>query len=362
MPPVRTLDELNAIIDDIDPIAYSRTRNNLDGAVTRLSPYITRGVITLPHIRERLLQRHNAFACEKLLQELAWREYFQRVWWEKGDAIFSDLRFPRDDWRHHELVTALVEGKTGISAIDAAVAELFKTGYMHNHMRMWVAALATNLARADWHDMGKWLYYHLADGDLASNFLSWQWVAGTSVNKQYTTSQSLINACGGGTERGTWLDIERDDLLTMVIPDVLKPQQPFAYTTTYPESTVHSIAHGETVCLYTPWTLNPAWRREQSSRRILVIDPTWFDAYPVSEAVMDFILAQGAAVIDGLEVWVGEPATLPGFTNAAAVYAVSHPTNQDWAVSFDESAWLHPHVTRYYPSFFAYWQAVTKRA
>ena len=45
-------------VDAIDPIAYCRSRNFVDGSVTRLSPYISRGVIsTRLRIREGISKR-----------------------------------------------------------------------------------------------------------------------------------------------------------------------------------------------------------------------------------------------------------------------------------------------------------------
>jgi len=40
------LDEALAQVVRIDPVAYGRTRNYVDGAVTRLSPYLSRGVLS----------------------------------------------------------------------------------------------------------------------------------------------------------------------------------------------------------------------------------------------------------------------------------------------------------------------------
>ena len=75
-------------IDSIDPLQYAKTRNYIDGAVTRLSPYISRGVIRLQHIKDTVLAKgHKIYQIEKFLQELAWREYWQRVWWQLGDAF-----------------------------------------------------------------------------------------------------------------------------------------------------------------------------------------------------------------------------------------------------------------------------------
>jgi deoxyribodipyrimidine photo-lyase len=355
---LRSYQEILEQIDAIDPVEYAQTRNHLNGAVTRLSPYISRGVITLPFVRDRLLENHSQKDSEKLIQELAWREYFQNVWWEKVDDIFSDLRFKRQDWKYDGLVSAIVSASTGIRAIDEAVVELYDTGYMHNHVRMWVASIACNLAGAHWHSMGQWLYYNLIDGDLASNFLSWQWVAGTSVNKRYTVSQDLINACSDSKQTDTWLAIERDDLLTMAIPDQLKISETAVFTMEYPETDIDTVSGAE-VGLYTPWTLDPTWRQPEPMRRILVIDSQWFDRYPVSQNVLDFIIRQGQTVIPELEVYAGDIQALPGIDDAS-IYFKNHQTNQHWPGYRDQVERLFPNVTGYYPSFFKYWQTVKK--
>ncbi len=354
--PIKSLAMLRAQIDSIDVKAYAKTRNHLDGAVSKLSPYISRGVITLPQVRDLILERASVADAEKFIQELAWREYFQRVWWAKGDAIFRDLRFPRSDWRHHDLVSALIDAKTGVTAIDTAVTTLYKTGYMHNHVRLWVASIACNLAKAEWYNMGRWLYAHLVDGDLASNFLSWQWVAGTSVSKIYTVDQSLINSWSSVKQPYSILNFRREDMLTVPCPQVLLSSHVFALTWASRQSTVTGSVKGQRVALYTPWTLSPTCAPE-ADRRILVFDPEWFGEFPVSDQVHDFIVAQGQAVIPNLEVWYGNLGDIPGYGEATARNAVAHPTNQTWPqVTYTAPDWLFPQVTGYFPSFFAYWQ------
>lgn len=359
--PARTYPELLELIDMIDPVAYAKTRNHLSGAVTKLSPYITRGVLDLPTIRDRLYARHDPTDCEKLVQELAWREYFQNVWYAQGDAIFTELRFMRDDWSHHELVTNVVDGQTGITVLDTAIDELYATGYLHNHNRMSLASVACNLARAHWYEMGRWLYYHLIDGDPASNFCSWQWVAGTSVNKQYTVNQALINACSDKQQTGTWLDVDRAATLTMPVPDVLHAHEPSTFTSALPDAAPDIVAPGADVVLYTPWTLNPRFAADSKAERILVIDTDWFARLPVSELVMDFIVRQGSAVIPHLQVHVGTIDTM-ALEAAHQVQYETHPTNLHWPGTGEPRAKLFPTVSGYYPSFFKYWQAVQRAA
>jgi deoxyribodipyrimidine photo-lyase len=352
--------ELLHRIDSIDVEAYAKTRNHLDGAVSRLSPYITRGVLPLPLIRDRILARCTPAEAEKFIQELAWREYFQNVWWEKGDAILSDLRFPRTDWSHHELVTAVVDAATGVDVLDTATRRLYETGYLHNHERMWLASVSTNSARAHWWPMSRWMYYYLRDGDIASNSLSWQWVAGTSVNKQYVCNQDLINACSGTTQHGTWLDVPREMVLAQNIPEHLTHHEPYMLSTVLPDtSDIPSLA-GETVHLYHPWHLDPVWRMGEATRQILVLEPSHFTRFPVAETVIDFIVRQGVAVLPNLEVYVGEVSDLPGMNEAAQCVTRAYPAIRHWPteITQDPVPRLFPFATEYYPSFFAYWQAV----
>lgn len=67
-------------IDRVNPLSYEKTRNFVDGAVTNLSPYISRGVISTRQVLERLLAKGYKIAeIESLVKELCWRDYFQRV-------------------------------------------------------------------------------------------------------------------------------------------------------------------------------------------------------------------------------------------------------------------------------------------
>ena len=69
--------------------------------------------------------------------------------------------------------------------VDEAVRTLYATGMLHNHARMWLASYVVHVRKVHWRCGADWLYGHLLDGDLASNHLSWQWVAGTGSRKPY---------------------------------------------------------------------------------------------------------------------------------------------------------------------------------
>jgi deoxyribodipyrimidine photo-lyase len=363
LPHYKTYQDLVDFITTIDPVSYAKTRNHLDGDVTRLSPYITRGVISLPDIRSLIYQNYSPEASEKLIQELAWREYFYRVWYEKGDAIFDDLRFEQKNVRSHELVSSLVQATTGITVLDDGIRKLYNQGYMHNHVRMWVAMTACTVAKAYWYPMSRWMYYHLLDGDIASNTLSWQWVAGTSRSEPYTAHQQLINACSSSQQTGTFLDVPRDDVGTGDVPDVLEATESFAYTTELPQGDDIILDSDATVFLYHPWHLDPTWRNDETADvKVLVLEPSHFNKFPVSQKVIDFIITTARTMIPGIQLYVGEIADLKGIDTVRKIYTRHHPCAEHFPCVIDERPELFPDVPKkYYKSFFAYWKEVGKR-
>ena len=51
-------------LDQVDPIAYGKTRNYIDGAVSYLSPYISRGVISTQQVLLHVLKK--GYALEQI--------------------------------------------------------------------------------------------------------------------------------------------------------------------------------------------------------------------------------------------------------------------------------------------------------
>ena len=171
----------------VRPSAYASSRNHLDGAVTRLSPYLTHGLLSLPEVAAAVAARHALPLQHKLVQELGWREYFHHVWRHRGDAILDSLHDgPRPEAAYQRaLPDDIRQARTGVPVIDAAVRTLYATGWLHNHARMWLASYVVHQRGVHWRAGADWLVAHLLDGDLASNHLSWQWIAGTASHKPY---------------------------------------------------------------------------------------------------------------------------------------------------------------------------------
>jgi len=172
---------------EVQPDAYARTRNALEGAVTRLSPYITHGLLSIRDVYDIVNARHPLDAKHKFVFELGWRAYWRHVWQHMGAGIHQSLHagvLP-DEAYQSVMPGDILEARTRVPAIDQAVRELYETGYLHNHARMWLASYLVHLRKVHWHTGAQWMLSHLLDGDLASNHLSWQWVAGTASAKPY---------------------------------------------------------------------------------------------------------------------------------------------------------------------------------
>ena len=173
-------------IAQIDPRRYASTRNHLTGAVTGLSPYLTHGYLSLTEAVQAIREHVPLSAEDKLFSEFCWRLFFHHVWSHKGDAILNNLRPGLPGVVYRDALPADIrQGRTGLPVIDQSVRQLYSTGYLHNHARMWLASYVIHLRHIHWRAGADWLYSHLLDGDLASNHLSWQWVAGTFSTKPY---------------------------------------------------------------------------------------------------------------------------------------------------------------------------------
>jgi deoxyribodipyrimidine photo-lyase len=182
-----TLAAARARIAAVRPADYARTRNLVGGDVTHLSPYITHGFVTVPEVLAGVAARSSVGVQHKFVFELGWREYFRHVWAHRGEAILYSLHegvLP-DEAYAHELPAEIREARTGVPVIDCAVRTLYATGTLHNHARLWLASYVVHHRKVHWRAGADWLYGHLLDGDLASNHLSWQWVAGTGSHKPY---------------------------------------------------------------------------------------------------------------------------------------------------------------------------------
>ncbi len=344
----------------IDPIKYGSTRNYLDGAVTYLSPYISRGIISTKFILSEILKRgYQPVQIEKFIQELAWRDYWQQIWIAKGDAINQDLKHEQKPVSNTSISKAIVEGNTGVEAIDNAILEFYKTGYLHNHLRMYIASISTNMAQSHWKVPAQWMYYHLLDADWASNALSWQWVAGANANKKYVVNQDNINTYCLAYQKNTFLDVPYEAFNALQIPEILKDIPLLELKTPLPKQKAIVIDEVLPTCIYNFYNLDPLWKKDISANRILLLEPSHFEQYPVSQNTIDFIFNISEENIENIQIYVGEFHELIKEHNFGDIYYKEHPLNQHYEGIEEPRDWMFT-VKGYYPSFFSFWKKCKK--
>ncbi len=348
-------DEIAQRISNIKPIKYGRTRNFIDGAVTYLSPYISRGVISTKQVLSKVLERGYApQKIEKFIQELAWRDYWQQVWTAKGDKINSDLKNKQTPVSNTAIPSAIVNATTGIEAIDLAITHLYRSGYVHNHVRMYIASIACNISQSHWKLPAQWMYYHLLDGDWASNALSWQWVAGANSNRKYYANQKNINKYCHTGQKDTFLDVSYDAFKTLGIPEVLRDIVDLQLKTPLPQHSPIAIDEKLPTLLYNLYNLDPFWKKDMVANRILLLEPKHFRDYPVSQRTIDLVLALSKN-IKGIQVFVGEFDSLLHSYSLGDIYYKEHPFNTHYQ-GIQESRDRMFDVQGYHPSFFAFWK------
>lgn len=323
----------------VNPRTYANTRNQLDGAVTGLSPYFTHGMLGLTQAAGALHERQPLSFEDKLVFEFGWREFFQHVWehaGDGGDAILRDMHntAPWPGTYADNVPADIREGRTGVVAIDSAIRVLYATGYLHNHARMWLASYVVHLRKVHWRAGADWLYGHLLDGDLPSNHLSWQWVAGTFSTKPYLFNADNVLKYAPATHRSAWaspgsvidqsyeaLDAlarqrgdvgpERGRHAGVGEPTLLDRFHPSFMPSTQADGAplaINTIA-GCAVELVHPWSLSSRAASAQiepakAPWRIGIIHLPAHARFPWSEQRWHFVLQAMAAVTD--TVWVGD--------------------------------------------------------
>ena len=353
-------DQILNKIDLIDPYKYAVTRNFKNGNVTKLSPYISRGVISTRFIYEKLVEKgFNLKKCEKFIQELAWRDFWQQIWLNKGDLIDEDLKREQEGVNDFKISKSLVEAKTGINCIDEEINNLYEFGYMHNHMRMYVASIATNIAKSHWKTPAKWMYYHLLDGDWASNSLSWQWVAGSNSNKKYYANQENVNKYFNSNQKGTFLDNSYEIISSMNVPDEVSEKQDWNLMTIFSNENEIKIDNSKPTLLYNYYNIDPNWRKNEDVNRVLIFEPKIFKKYPVSQKCIDFSLSLSKNIKD-IQIFFGDIDLLSSKYKVSNFIFKEHPLNLHYNGEEDKRDWLYK-IEGEYLSFFKYWNKIRKK-
>ena len=180
------------VADSIGHYGERRDRPDVDGT-SRLSPYLHAGELSprqiLAALRDHLpISGSQGFPsiAAPYVRELGWREFSYHLLFHHPDTPERSLnaQFERFPWREPtgDLLERWQQGHTGIPIVDAGMRQLWKTGWMHNRVRMLVASLLSKNLRIHWSHGARWFWDTLVDADLANNTQGWQWTAGCGAD------------------------------------------------------------------------------------------------------------------------------------------------------------------------------------
>ena len=162
---------------------YDDLRDDLAvDATSRLSPYLHFGCLSPAELVHRATERGGPGA-EAFVRQVAWRDFHRQVLADRPAAAHDDYRPRGDRWRDDGGETAAWRaGRTGYPLVDAAMRQLAAQGWMHNRGRLITAGFLAKTLYLDWRVGARHFLDLLVDGDVASNQLNWQWVAGTGAS------------------------------------------------------------------------------------------------------------------------------------------------------------------------------------
>jgi len=185
-------DLLDAFLhDSLDEYADARDIP-AQGATSRLAPHLRWGEISpyqVWHATEAARAGATgpaAASATRFLTELGWREFCYHTLFHAPRLATVNIRreFDAFPWPplDERALRAWQEGRTGFPLVDAGMRELWRTGSMHNRVRMVVASFLIKNLLIDRREGERWFWDTLVDADPASNPFNWQWVAGSGAD------------------------------------------------------------------------------------------------------------------------------------------------------------------------------------
>ncbi len=173
---------------------YGSNRNDpsVDGT-SRLSPHLHWGEISPTEVWYRvkgLLESGQLTTSQKksawgYLRQLGWREFSAHLLFHFNHLDLKPLRpeFKEFPWKkNRKAFEAWQKGQTGYPIVDAGMRQLWKTGWMHNRVRMITASFLVKHLLIPWQEGAKWFWDTLVDADLGNNTMGWQWTAGCGAD------------------------------------------------------------------------------------------------------------------------------------------------------------------------------------
>lgn len=163
-----------------------------EDATSHLAPYLHFGQLSARQlvfgISKQLALPHPLL--HPYCRQIAWREFAHHLLWHEPRTLFEPLRshFKNYGWddlstpKSKEHLSAWKKGLTGYPIVDAAMRQLWQTGWMHNRLRMVVGSFLVKDLHINWTEGSSWFWDTLVDADAANNTMGWQWIAGCGAD------------------------------------------------------------------------------------------------------------------------------------------------------------------------------------
>ena len=120
---------------------------------------------------------------QAFVRQIAWRDFYAQLLAARPEVAREDYRSRANGAQQRpDMLDAWRRGRTGYPIVDAGMRQLAAEGWMHNRARLITGSFLTKTMQMDWRLGGRHFMSLLVDGDVASNQLNWQWVAGTGTD------------------------------------------------------------------------------------------------------------------------------------------------------------------------------------
>ena len=111
--------------------------------------------------------------------------------------------------------------------------------------------------------------------------------------------------------------------------------------------------------IYNFYNLDCNWDTDVTANRVLLLEPSFFIQFPVSDKTIEFVL-QLSKNINDIQVFVGEFSELKNKLSHSLVHYKEHPTSKHYEGKRHEREWMFENNSDYFSSFFSFWKKSSK--
>ena len=174
------------LAEHFDEYGTERDKPGNPDGTSMLSPHLHWGELSPRQVWDAA-QHAKGRGREKFENELLWHDFAAYLLWHNPAIPDEPMHeaYARLPWRRDPKgMKSWQQGRTGVPIVDAGMRQLWQIGWMHNRARMITASFLVKHLMIAWQEGEAWFWDTLVDGDLATNSVSWQWIAGTGTDNQ----------------------------------------------------------------------------------------------------------------------------------------------------------------------------------